>query len=90
MKKLLIITPHLSTGGAPQVTANKIKLLKDDFIIKVVEHDFLAWSYVVQRNIIMGLVGVDNFHTLGENKYEGIKRIILIKFMSLPTIAASM
>ena len=76
MKKLLIITPHLSTGGAPQVTANKIKLLKDDFIIKVVEHDFLAWSYVVQRNIIMGLVGVDNFHTLGENKYEGLKRVI--------------
>jgi len=31
MKKLLIVTPHLSTGGAPQVTANKVALLKDEF-----------------------------------------------------------
>ena len=31
MKKLLIITPHLSTGGAPQVTVNKIELLQNDF-----------------------------------------------------------
>jgi len=30
MKKLLIVTPHLSTGGAPQVTANKVALLKDE------------------------------------------------------------
>ena len=32
-KRLLIITPHLSTGGAPQVTCNKIQLIKDDFEI---------------------------------------------------------
>lgn len=76
MKKLLIITPHLSTGGAPQVTANKIKLLKDNFIIKVVEHDFLAWSYVVQRNEIINLVGYDNFHTLSDNKRDSLINII--------------
>ena len=28
MKKLLIIAPHLSTGGCPQVIVNKIELFK--------------------------------------------------------------
>jgi hypothetical protein len=37
--KSLLITPHLSTGGAPQVTLNKIKLLKDTYIIKCVEYN---------------------------------------------------
>ena len=68
MKKLLIITPHLSTGGAPQVTANKIKLIKDNFDILVVEHDFLAWSFVVQRNAIIDLVGLDKFISLSDKE----------------------
>ena len=76
MKKLLIITPHLSTGGAPQVTVNKIELLKDVFDILVIEHAFLAWNFVVQRNRIIDLVGVNNFISLGENKYEEIKRVV--------------
>lgn len=75
-KKLLIITPHLSTGGAPQVTVNKIELIKDEFIIKVVEHDFLAWNYVVQRNRIMQLVGNENFITLGNDKTGDLNRVI--------------
>ena len=70
MKKLLIITPHLSTGGAPQVTLNKVELLRNDYDIKVVEHAFVAWSFVVQRNKIIKLVGEDNFESLGENKNE--------------------
>jgi hypothetical protein len=49
MKSLLIITPHLSTGGAPQVTLNKIKLLKDTYIIKC-EYNFLGSAFVIQRN----------------------------------------
>lgn len=76
MKNLLIISPHFSTGGAPQVTVNKIELLKNDFNIKVIEHDFLAWNYVIQRNRAMSLAGRDNFHTLGENKLEDLKSII--------------
>jgi glycosyltransferase involved in cell wall biosynthesis len=76
MKKLLIITPHLSTGGAPQVTVNKIELLKDVFDILVIEHAFLAWNFVVQRNRIIDLVGINNFISLGENKYEEIKRVV--------------
>jgi hypothetical protein len=67
MKKLLIICPHLSTGGAPQVTANKIELIKDDFIIKVVEHSFISWEHIVQRNKIIEMVGQDNFISLRDN-----------------------
>ena len=76
MKKLLIITPHLSTGGAPQVTCNKIQLIKDDFEIKVVEHHCVAWAFVVQRNRIISLVGANNFYSLGENKTQELKGII--------------
>jgi len=71
-KKLLIITPHLSTGGAPQVTLNKIKLLIDSYEIICIEHDFVAWSYVVQRNQIQDLLK-NNFISLGENKKELLK-----------------
>jgi glycosyltransferase involved in cell wall biosynthesis len=77
MKKLLIITPHLSTGGAPQVTVNKVELLRDHFEIKVVEYSFLAWSFVVQRLKIIDMLreGV-NFHSLGENKYNELVQIM--------------
>jgi glycosyltransferase involved in cell wall biosynthesis len=76
MKKLLIITPHLSTGGAPQVTVNKVELLKDEFEIKVIEYSFLAWQFVVQRNRIIKLVGQENFHSLGENKHDELMQIM--------------
>lgn len=75
MKKLLIISPHFSTGGAPQVTLNKVELLKDHFDIMVVEYSFLAWNYVVQRNKVIDILG-KNFISLGEDKLSGIKDVI--------------
>ena len=69
MKKLLIISPHFSTGGAPQVTLNKVKLLRDHYEIMVVEYAFLAWNFVVQRKKVETLLG-KNFRSLGENKME--------------------
>jgi glycosyltransferase involved in cell wall biosynthesis len=69
-KKLLVITPHLSTGGAPQVTANKVALLKNDYEIKLVEHAFVAWTFVVQRNRIIETLGQENFTSLGDNKFQ--------------------
>lgn len=75
MKKLLIITPHLSTGGCPQVVLKKIELLKDEYIIKCIEWQCLAWIYVVQRNKIINLLG-DNFHSLGDNKEYELFNII--------------
>jgi glycosyltransferase involved in cell wall biosynthesis len=76
MKKLLIITPHLSTGGAPQVTVNKVELLKDHYDIKVVEYAFLSWQFVVQRNRIIKLVEKENFYSLGKDKYNELFSII--------------
>ena len=76
MKRLLVITPHLSTGGAPQVTANKIKLIEDDFDIMVIEHAFVAWKFVVQRNRIIETVGESKFKSLGENKFQELKSIV--------------
>ena len=68
-KKLLIIASHLSTGGAPQFTLNRIELLKDDFEIMCVEYDFLSPHFVVQRNKIINILG-RNFKSLGGNKLE--------------------
>ena len=76
MKKLLIITPHLSTGGAPQVTANKVKLLASEFDIMVVEHAFVAWKFVVQRNRIIETIGNERFKSLGENKLQELQAIM--------------
>ena len=66
----------MSTGGAPQVTVNKIALIKDDFEILVVEHAFLAWAFVVQRNRIIDLVGEHRFRSLGDDKKGTLEAII--------------
>jgi glycosyltransferase involved in cell wall biosynthesis len=66
--KILIITPHLSTGGAPSVTANKVKLLlEENADVMLIEYNFLSWEFVVQRNIIKNALG-DKFISLGEDK----------------------
>ena len=69
MKKMLIITPHLSTGGAPQFTLSKIEMIKNDYEILCIEYDFVAPEFVVQRNKISNLLG-NNFVSLGDNKRE--------------------
>ena len=56
MKKLLLITPHLSTGGAPQFTLNRIELLKDTYDVYCVEYNFVSPHFVVQRNKIIDLL----------------------------------
>jgi hypothetical protein len=67
MKTLMIITPHMSTGGCPQVVAKKVELLKDFYNVVVVEYDMLAWTYVVQRNRVIDMIG-DKFISLSDNK----------------------
>ena len=66
---MLIVSPHLSTGGAPQFTLSKIEILKDSYDILCVEKDFIAPEFVVQRNKISAILG-DKFVSLGENKFE--------------------
>jgi hypothetical protein len=57
----------MSTGGCPQVVAKKVELLKDYYNVVVVEYDMLAWTYVVQRNRVIDMIG-DKFISLSENK----------------------
>lgn len=78
MEKLLIITPHLSTGGAPQFTLNKIELLKDSYDIYCVEYNFLSPHYVVQRNKIIELLGT-KFYSLGNDKTQLLNIINKVK-----------
>jgi hypothetical protein len=57
----------MSTGGCPQVVAKKVELLKNFYNVVVVEYEMLAWSYVVQRNRVIEMIG-DKFISLSENK----------------------
>jgi len=67
MKTLMIITPHMSTGGLPQVVVKRVELLRDFYEIVVVEYTQLSWHYLVQRNQVIDMIG-KNFITLSENK----------------------
>jgi hypothetical protein len=75
MKTLMIITPHMSTGGCPQVVAKKVELLKDFYNIVVVEWECIAWSYVVQRNKVINMLG-ENFVSLSDNKEYDLFNLI--------------
>jgi len=75
MKTLLIITPHMSTGGLPQFVLKKVELLKDYYNVVVVEWRCLAWNYVVQRNKVIELIG-DKFIPLTENREYDLFNII--------------
>ena len=68
MRKMLIITPHLSTGGLPQFLLKKIEILLNEFEIYLVEWDNITGGrLVVQRNKISNLLG-DNLITLHDDK----------------------
>lgn len=71
MSKLLYITPHLSTGGAPQYLLKKIELLKDEYDISLVEYtDLGGTAFVVQKNKIFDLIPPKKRITLGEDKTQ--------------------
>ena len=73
MKKLLYITPHLSTGGAPQYLLKKIEFLSSVYDIYVIEYSDHG-HYRVQKNKIIKLLG-DKHKTLYEDKNEILKHI---------------
>jgi autotransporter strand-loop-strand O-heptosyltransferase len=65
-KKVLIITPHLSTGGCPQYLLEFLnEYIKDFKDFLVVEHSNFSDQYVIQKNKIIDLIGVDKLLTLG-------------------------
>jgi len=67
-QKLMYITPHLSTGGAPQYLLKKIELLKNEYDISLVEFSQISHLYTVQRNQIFNLIPEEKRITLRENK----------------------
>jgi FkbM family methyltransferase len=71
MRKLLYITPHLSTGGAPQYLLKKIELLKEEYDISLVEYnDIGGIAFVVQKNKIFDIIPPEKRITLGEDKTQ--------------------
>ena len=68
-KKVLFITPHLSTGGCPQYLYRKIVDHTPEIESYVVEWDNIGGdAFVVQKNRIREWVGGKRLFTLEENK----------------------
>lgn len=77
--KILIFTPHLSTGGLPQYLYWRIqRLIGLNHSIYLIEHNFAAPDYVVQRNRILNLLPKGNFLSLSgcKNKTEAIEKVL--------------
>lgn len=73
--KVLYITPHLSTGGAPRYLLEKIKLLNDSCDIYCIEYiDITGGVLVVQKSEIQKLLG-NKLITIGEDKNQILKEI---------------
>ena len=69
--RILYITPHLSTGGAPQYLLKKIELLHNDNDIYVIEYSDYG-AYRVQKDKILHLLN-DRLITLSDNKNDILK-----------------
>ena len=75
MKKIIFVTPHLSTGGLPQFLLKKIEVLIDTFDIYCIEWDNVTGGrLVVQRNQIENILK-DKLITAPSNKNEVISII---------------
>lgn len=75
-KKILFVTPHLSTGGCPQYLYRKIVEHTPQIESYVVEWDDIGGdAWIVQKERIRSWVGRERLHTLGEDKTQ-IFRII--------------
>jgi glycosyltransferase involved in cell wall biosynthesis len=78
MEKLIIITPHMSTGGCPQFVLKRIEMLKDFYDIYCIEYNFVSSHYVVQRNKVIEIIG-DRFIPIFGNKDKLIEILTEIK-----------
>jgi glycosyltransferase involved in cell wall biosynthesis len=68
-KKVLFVTPHLSTGGCPQYLYRKIVEHNKEIEAYVVEWDNIGGdAFVVQKNRIKDWIGPHRIFTLGEDK----------------------
>jgi hypothetical protein len=89
MKKLLMIAPHLSTGGMPQYLVKQIESFIKDYDVYCIEWDNITGGVlVVQRNRILGMIG-DKLITLDGDKSSVINIINdinpdIIHFQEIP------
>jgi FkbM family methyltransferase len=89
MKKLLFISPHLSTGGQPQYLYKQIQSLVNDYEIYCIEWENVTGGVlVVQRNLIKKLLG-NRLITLDEDKNKILTQIAginpdIIHFQEIP------
>ena len=78
MEKLVIITPHMSTGGCPQFVLKRIEILREFYEIYCIEYSFLSSHYVVQRNKVIDMIG-DRFIPIFGDKNKLIELLTDIK-----------
>ena len=65
-KKFLFFTAHLSTGGSPKYLEWLIsKKINEGYLVKVIEWNLYSDTYIVQRDSIIKLIGIDNFYSVG-------------------------
>lgn len=70
MKKILFVTPHLSTGGLPQFLLKKIESLVNHYDVHCIEwENITGGKLVVQRNQIVDILK-DKFYSLTNDKEE--------------------
>lgn len=64
-KKFLFIAPHLSTGGSPKYLEWLIsQKIREGYDVKVIEWNLYSDIYIVQRNSIINMIGVENFYSV--------------------------
>lgn len=68
-KRILFLTPHLSTGGMPQYLLRKIEVFSESADVYCILWDDIAPMFKVQKDQISKILG-DRFFVLGENKKE--------------------
>ena len=68
--RILMILPHMSTGGAPNFALKRIECLVNhkEFELYIVEYSNISDIYTVQKDKIKSLIKPGNFYTLDENK----------------------
>jgi hypothetical protein len=79
MKKIIYVTPHLSTGGLPKYLLEKINKFKKDFDIFVIEYNNISNSYIVHRNEIINTITSTKYFCLDEDKTTLLTLINKIK-----------
>jgi len=89
MKKIIMVAPHLSTGGLPQYLVRQIEAMHGEYEIWCVEWDNITGGVlVVQRNRIIEILG-EGLVTLSGDKSEFLSLINsvnpdIIHFQEIP------